>query len=231
MRKQGKAGILAFQLKYGMQYVFYNNLYKLMNMATKHTGPSRPIEKISNTVYRSKNDHTPSSKESLKKIFEELLQDSFNAEEQLIKALLEFTKVTDNEDLEQLFNYHLSELINQSTRLSHVTYRLRIENQGTVCKAMQGLIHEAGEIIKKHPLGISRDAALIIALQKIQHYEIASYGSLIELADVLCLDHIADELERTLYEKKNLNELYLDIAQDINNAAYEGVPTEYELYA
>ncbi|HET6227230.1 MAG TPA: DUF892 family protein [Bacteroidia bacterium] len=231
MKHQGKAGRLAFQLKYGMQYVFYNNLYKLMNMATQHVGPSGSIEKISDSVFRSKNETKKPGKESLKFIFEELLQDMFNAEEQLIKALPELIKATDQEAVEQLFHFHLSQTIKQSQRLDHIANRLGIENQGRVCKAMHGHIEETKEIISRHPLGATRDVVLIIALQKIQHYGIAGYGSLVELADVLCLDLIADELEKTLAEKKNTDNFYSEIAQDVNDAAYEGVPTEFELYA
>lgn len=172
-----------------------------------------------------------SGKESLKKIFEEQLQDTYSAEQQLIKALPEMAKAADNDDLQDAFEMHLKETEKQAKRLEKIFDRLRIEKEGKTCKAMEGLIKEAQEIIKEHGAGSSRDAALIIAAQKVEHYEIASYGSLVELADVLGLDNIADALERTLDEERNTDELLSDIAQDINDEAYQEQESEFEFYS
>jgi ferritin-like metal-binding protein YciE len=236
MKKQGKIGRLAFQLKYRTQYIFFNNLYKFMNMATKNNGSAEPVEKISDSIFRSKtnankNDYKKSGRASLKKIFEELLQDTYDAEQQLINALPEIGKVVDNEDLEVAIEDHLWETKDQATRLEKIFTRLRIEKKGKTCKAMEGLIEEIREISKNHDFGSSRDSAVIIGLQKIEHYEIAAYGSLVELADVLGLDNIADVLEEILEEEKNADELLSEIAQDVNDDAYEGIPSEYEVYA
>jgi ferritin-like metal-binding protein YciE len=199
-------------------------------MATKTSGSAEP-EKISENVFRSKSsEKSKSGKESLKKIFEELLQDTYSAENQLIKALPELAKAADNEELEEAFTTHLKETEKQVQRLEKIFDRLRLEKEGKSCKAMEGLIKESQEIIEEHRAGNSRDAALIIAAQKVEHYEIASYGSLVELADVLGLDNIADVLERTLEEEKNADELLSDIAQAVNDEAYEGSASEYEYY-
>jgi ferritin-like metal-binding protein YciE len=201
-------------------------------MATKTSGSAEPIEKISENVFRSKSSEKgKSGKESLKKIFEELLQDTYSAEKQLIKALPELAKAADNEELEEAFTTHLKETEKQAQRLEKIFDRLRMEKEGKSCKAMEGLIEESREIIEEHSAGTTRDAALIIAAQKVEHYEIASYGSLVELADVLGLNNIADALERTLEEEENTDELLSDLAQDVNDEAYEGRPSEYELYS
>lgn len=204
-------------------------------MATKVGGSAEPNEKISDNVYRSKetsnnSNKGKSGKESLKKIFEELLQDTYSAEKQLLKTLPELAKAVDNDDLQDAIQNHLKETEKQVQRLEKIFNRLGVEKEGKSCKAMEGLIKESQEIIKEHEHGTSRDAALIIASQKVEHYEIAAYGSLVELADVLGLDNIADALERTLEEEKNADELLSDIAQDVNDEAYSAAP-EKEQYA
>ncbi len=201
-------------------------------MATKTTGYTESTEKISDNVYRAKESTNKgkSGKESLKKIFEELLQDTYNAEKQLTKALPELAKAVDNDELQEAYENHLKETEKQVQRLEKIFDRLKIQKEGKPCKAMEGLIKESQEIIKEHEHGASKDAALIIASQKVEHYEIAAYGSLVELADVLGLDNVADVLERTLEEEKNADELLSDIAQDVNDEAY-GQASEVEQYA
>jgi ferritin-like metal-binding protein YciE len=198
-------------------------------MATKTSSSLESTEKVNDSIFKSKSSSSKSGKESLKQIFEELLQDTYSAEKQLIKALPELAKAANNEDLQEAFETHLKETEKQAQRLEKIFDRLRVEKEGkSPCKAMEGLIKESQEIIKEHSTGNSRDAALIIASQKVEHYEIASYGSLVELADVLGLDNIADVLERTLEEEKNTDELLSDIAQDVNDEAYEESPSELE---
>lgn len=201
-------------------------------MATKTTGYSELTEKNSESIFRTKESANKgkSGKESLKKIFEELLLDTYNAETQLTKALPELAKASDNDELQDAFQTHLKETEKQIQRLEKIFNRLQIEKEVKPCKAMEGLIKESQEIIKEHEQGPARDSALIIASQKVEHYEIAAYGSLVELADVLGLDNIADALERTLEEEKNADELLSDIAQDVNDEAYEQKP-EIEQYA
>jgi ferritin-like metal-binding protein YciE len=169
-----------------------------------------------------------SGKESLKKIFEELLQGTYSAEQQLIKALPELAKAAQNEELQDAFKNHLQQTQKHAERIEKIFDRLKISKSTETCKAMEGLIEEGRKIIKEHEDGITRDSALIIAAQKVEHYEIAAYGSLVELADVLQLDKIADLLEKTLEEEKETDELLSDIAQDVNDEAYESNSQEFE---
>lgn len=201
-------------------------------MATKSSSSTELTEKINDTVSKSKNgSKTKSGKESLKGIFEELLQSTYDAEQQLIKALPEMSKAAENEDLQQAFDQHLKETERQAQRLEKIMDRLKIEKEDKPCKAMEGLVKEAQKIIKEHEAGTSRDAALIIAAQKVEHFEIACYGSLVELADVLRIENIADKLEQILEEERNTDELLSGIAQDVNDEAYEESSSEIEMYS
>lgn len=157
---------------------------------------------------------------SLKKIFEECLQDTYDAEKQLVKALPEMAKAAFNEDLQDAFNEHLEQTKRHVERLDKIFQALRIQPGNETCEAMQGLIKEAQETIREHGESDVRDTALIINAQKVEHYEIAAYGSLCELADVLGLNKIADLLDRTLQEEKDADRLLTDIARDVNDEAY-----------
>jgi ferritin-like metal-binding protein YciE len=95
------------------------------------------------------------------------------------------------------------------------------KNESEKCVAMEGLIEETKKIIQEYPRGAVRDAALIIGAQKIEHYEIASYGSLCELCDVLGEERLGDLLGRSLEEEEETDELLSDIAQDVNDEAAE----------
>lgn len=194
-------------------------------MATKTFEPTETLEKSGklNTGTKGK-----SGKESLKKIFEELLRDTYSAEQQLIKALPELAKAAHSEDLQDAFESHLQQTKRQAERLEKIFSRLQIDKNGEKCKAMEGLVEEGQQIIKEHEDGVTRDVALIIAAQKVEHYEIAAYGSLVELADVLGLDNIADVLERTLNEEKETDELLSEIAQDVNDEAYNHNPEAFK---
>jgi ferritin-like metal-binding protein YciE len=207
---------------------FNYSINKIINyiMATKTLESTETTEKSGNKF--NLGAKSKSGKESLKKIFEELLQDTYSAEQQLVKALPELAKAAHNEDLQDAFEKHLQKTKKQAERLEKVFSRLQIDKNGEKCKAMEGLVEEGQKIIKEHGDGVTRDVALIIAAQKVEHYEIAAYGSLVELADVLGLDNIADVLERTLNEEKETDELLSEIAQDVNDEAYEHNPQEYQ---
>src|SRR3954464_33105 len=164
MKKHQEIGALASALNYKMQQFIFINLHRLFKMAAKTNGFTEPIEKINDHVYRSKENANrgKSGKESLKKIFEELLQDTYSAETQLTKALPEIAKASKNEDLQQAFENHLKETEKQIQRIEKIFSRLHVEKEGKSCKAMKGLIEESQEIITKYDRGASRDAALIV---------------------------------------------------------------------
>jgi ferritin-like metal-binding protein YciE len=196
-------------------------------MSTKTQTLAGPQDKINEKAnFATKNQK--SGRESLKRIFEELLQDTYNAEKQIVKALPELARAAYNEQLQDAFENHLEQTKRQVERLEKIFDRLRIDKSNETCEALEGLVKEAKEIMDEHEKGITRDVALIIAAQKVEHYEIAAYGSLVELADVLGLNRTADLLERTLNEEKETDELLSDIAQDVNDEAFEESPAEME---
>jgi ferritin-like metal-binding protein YciE len=196
-------------------------------MSTKTQTLSGPQDKLSEKpTFGTKN--IKSGKETLKKIFEEVLQDTYSAEKQLIKALPDLAKAAYNEQLQDAFEKHFEQTKRQVERLEKIFDRLRIDKNAENCEAMEGLIKEGKQIIEKHEKSVTRDVALIIASQKVEHYEIAAYGSLVELADVLGLNKIADSLERTLNEEKDTDDHLSFIAQDVNDEAYEETTAELE---
>ncbi len=195
-------------------------------MATKTSSfENETLEK--ETDKKSQKNKGQNGKESLKKIFEELLQDTYSAETQIVQALPEMAKAAHSEELQEAFETHLTQTKKQVERLEKIFNRLRIEKKGEKCKAMEGLVEEGQKIIKEHTDSVTRDVALIIAAQKVEHYEIAAYGSLVELADVLNLDKVADILETTLEEEKETDELLSEIAQQVNDEAFEYNSEEY----
>lgn len=148
--------------------------------------------------------------------------DIYNAETQLIDALPEMARAAESEELEDAFNNHLQETQRQVERLEKIFDRLGIEkSEAETCKAMEGLIKENKKVIDEFDRSPVRDSALIIGAQKVEHYEIAAYGSLVELADVLGYEKIADMLDRTLQEEGDTDKNLSAIAQDINDEACE----------
>lgn len=158
---------------------------------------------------------------TLEQLLEEGLQDIYSAEQQLIEALPAMAKAAYEEELEHAFNHHLEQTKKHAQRLEKICSRLNIEPTGKTCKAMEGLVAEAKELISEFNESPVRDSGLIIAAQKVEHYEIASYGSLCELADVLGHKKIVEILDRTLREEEDTDHLLTDIAHDINDEAYE----------
>lgn len=168
---------------------------------------------------------TSSSKEekqtSLKKIFEDGLLDIYSAELQLIKALPDVAKACYTEELEDAIKKHLEQTKKQAERLEKIFDRLGIEVKDKKCEAMKGLIEENEKVLSEFKKSPARDSAIIIGSQKIEHYEIASYGSLVELAEVLGYQKVADMLDRTLQEEGDTDHLLTDLAMDINDEALE----------
>lgn len=152
-------------------------------------------------------------------IFVDCLKDIYSAENQLVKAFPEVIEACYTEDLEDAFRTHLQQTRKQIERLDKVFSRLGIERGEKKCAAMEGLIKEMQEVISNFDESPARDSALIIGAQKIEHYEIASYGSLCELADVLGYHQAADLLERNLQEEGDTDHLLTDIAMDVNDDA------------
>jgi ferritin-like metal-binding protein YciE len=138
----------------------------------------------------------------LEKFFHDQLKDIYYAEQQLLTALEDMKKACTTEELEDAFDEHKKQTERHVKRLERVFTMLDKKPEGKKCEAMDGLIKEGKSIIEETCEGtMTRDAALIIAAQKIEHYEIASYGGLVQLAITLGKNNAADLLDKTLQEE------------------------------
>jgi ferritin-like metal-binding protein YciE len=150
---------------------------------------------------------------TLRETFLEELGSIYDAEKQLLKALPKMAQGAEHEDLRHAFEEHLEQTESQAERLEQVFEVLGEEHQTRSCKAIQELIQEAQQLIKEH----HGDAALICAAQKIEHYEIASYGSLQSWAQMLGEEDAADLLEETLDEERDADERLTETAENVVN--------------
>ncbi len=169
--------------------------------------------------------------QTLHTLLEKGLRDIYSAEKQLVEALPEVIQAVDNEELEDAISTHLEQTRKQVQRLEKAFERLGFSREEEEkCVAMEGLIQENKKIIQEFQRSPVRDAALIIGCQKIEHYEIAVYGSLCELCDVLDEERLGDLLGRTLEEEEETDELLSEIAQEVNDEAAEMHMQEQEEY-
>jgi ferritin-like metal-binding protein YciE len=148
------------------------------------------------------------------------LRDIYHAEKQLVKALPKMAKAAKAAKLRQAFEHHLEETKGQVERLDQVFEQLDVRSSGKRCEAMEGLIEEAKEMIEVIKTPEVLDAALIVGAQKVEHYEIASYGSVCALADALGQGDVRQLLEQTLDEEKAADQKLTQLAiSEINKSA------------
>lgn len=157
----------------------------------------------------------------LQELFIEELRDIYWAEKHLVKALPKMEKATSSEQLAEAFADHLAVTQEQVSRLEQVFELLGEKARGKKCDAMEGLVKEAESVMEDTEDGTStRDVALIIAAQKVEHYEIAAYGGLATLAKTLGKNEVAKLLVQTLDEEKETDELLTQLAENnINQSA------------
>ena len=156
---------------------------------------------------------------NLQKLFLDELADIYGAEKQLIKALPKMAKAATNEDLRAGFEGHLEDTKNHVKRLEYIAGQLDCKLTGHRCKAMEGLIAEGAELISEDAEEHVRDAGLIGAAQRLEHYEIAAYGTARALAKCLGCDDVVDILTDTLEEEKATDEKLTDLAESAVNMA------------
>jgi len=161
------------------------------------------------------------SKESLEKVFEDTLKDIYWAEKHLTKALAKLSKAAYNEELKDAFNTHLEETERQITKLDKCFELLGQKAVAKKCEAMEGLIKEGEQQIEEHDEGHARDAALIGAAQKVEHYEISAYGTLRTMANVLGMTQCAEILEEIKDEEAETDVKLTELAERINHLACE----------
>ncbi len=167
----------------------------------------------------------------LEKFVVDMLKDIYWAEKALVKALPKMEKAATTQELKDAFMEHKDVTEGHVERLEQAFEMMGKKAQGKKCEAMEGLIKESESIIEETEKGsMTRDVALIIAAQKVEHYEIASYGGLVQLTNTMGLTDISELLDQTLQEEKETDELLTSIAEDHINleAEQEGGEEEEE---
>jgi ferritin-like metal-binding protein YciE len=150
--------------------------------------------------------------DSLQDVFAEQLNDLRSAEQQLVAALPEMANAASSDELRQAFEEHLEETRSHVERIDEAITTLGIATSNEECKGMKGLIEEGEEIISAEGDAMAKDAALIAAAQRVEHYEIAAYGTVLALADHLDLDDATDGLGQSLNEEEMADKLLSKIA-------------------
>jgi ferritin-like metal-binding protein YciE len=161
------------------------------------------------------------SAENLKELFVEEVRDIYDAEKQLVKALPKMAKAAESAELRGAFEEHLEITRAHVGRLEEVFKLLGVAARGKTCEGMKGLIEEGQEAMEEME-GTVLDAALIASAQKVEHYEIATYGTLATFAEVLGMEDAKDLLGQTLDEEKEADQKLTEIAGQINPEAEEG---------
>ena len=153
----------------------------------------------------------------LKELFLDELADIYSAEKQLTKALPKMAKAADSDQLREAFESHLAETEQQITRLEEVAENLGEELKNKKCKGMEGLIEEGEDMMKEMKDSSALDAALIASAQKVEHYEIASYGTLCAWAERMGHDEVLQLLKQTMGEEESADERLTEIAESLAN--------------
>jgi ferritin-like metal-binding protein YciE len=159
------------------------------------------------------------SVENLQDLFVHELKDVLDAERQITKALPKMAKGAESEELRAAFEEHLAVTEEQIGRLETIFQSLDKAARGKHCPGMEGLIKEGSEMLKEEDPSPTLDAALIATAQKVEHYEIAAYGTLVEWAKILGMDDAVELLEETLSEEKETDEKLTGIASELNLVA------------
>jgi ferritin-like metal-binding protein YciE len=152
----------------------------------------------------------------LEKVLVDELKDIYNAEQQILQALPKMIKAAESDDLQTAFAEHRKQTEGHVVRLEKVFDLLGQSARTKKCSGMEGLLEEGAELMKEEETGPVLDACLIAAAQKVEHYEIAAYGTVRRYAELLGLDKVADLMEKTLNEEKETDERLSELAEEIN---------------
>ncbi|WP_018345180.1 ferritin-like domain-containing protein [Cytophaga aurantiaca] len=190
-------------------------------MEKKTSNGNGSVKKTAATPKTTKSNQSPSNdsiqESQLQKLFEDELKDIYWAEKALTKAIPKMIKNATSGDLIKALESHLDETQNHVTRLEQVFELIGKNAVAKKCEATAGLILEAGEIMEECDKGAMRDAGIISAAQKVEHYEIATYGTLRQFADTLGLDKVVKLLAATLSEEKAADEKLTEVAENTIN--------------
>jgi ferritin-like metal-binding protein YciE len=155
----------------------------------------------------------------LRQLYVDELKDIYSAETQMLKALPKLAKASSNPELRQGFEEHLRQTSEQVSRLEQIFEALSEKPTGKKCLGMEGLVKEGAEAMRADYEGAVMDAALIGAAQRVEHYEIAAYGTVRAFAEQLGEEEHVSLLEQTLQEEKQTNDQLTQLSEQINSQA------------
>jgi ferritin-like metal-binding protein YciE len=155
--------------------------------------------------------------ETMEDLFLEQVEDLYDAEKRLVKALPKMAEATTSVTLRQAFESHLMETEGHVSRLENIFRTLGQDPKAHTCDAMKGLISEGEDVVSDINQSALRDAGLIAAANRVEHYEIAAYGSARTFADILGLSEAAALLEQTLQEEKKADQKLTQLAENMIN--------------
>jgi ferritin-like metal-binding protein YciE len=159
------------------------------------------------------------SVETMEELLIDELKDLYSAEKQIVSALPKIIKAVSSANLKEGLTNHLEETKGHVTRLERIGEIVGKKMAGKTCAGMKGVLEEGSEVLKDTEEGSVRDAALISACQRVEHYEMAGYGSARDFAKLLDLDDVADLLEQTLEEEKAADKTLTGASKQINSKA------------
>jgi len=162
----------------------------------------------------------------LQKLLEDQVADIYYAEKQILKALPKMAKAATNDELREAFNGHLQETQGQIERLEQVFEALGLPAKGKKCPAIDGILEEGKEIMDEFADDAALDAGLVDTAQKVEHYEIATYGNLVAWATQLGHEDVASMLTETLEEEKGADEKLTEICETVVNIEADGEEEE-----
>ncbi|GAB3949794.1 ferritin-like domain-containing protein [Spirosoma harenae] len=159
---------------------------------------------------------------TMQELMEHTIRDLYSAENQILEALPQLIQQAQDDKLRQALQLHQQQTEQQVQRLEQIAEQMDIDPDGETCMAMQGLVEEAQDLLSQLEEGPVSDAAIIGAAQKVEHYEIASYGTARTLAQQAGQDQVADLLQQTLEEEKQTDEKLTEIAtSQVNQKAVQ----------
>ena len=155
--------------------------------------------------------------ETMQELLIDELKDLYSAEKQIVRALPKLVKAATSPELQDALSTHLEETNGQVTRLEKIGEILGKKMTGKTCVGMKGVLEEGSEVLEDTEKGAVRDAALISACQRVEHYEMAGYGSAREFAKLLGLSDVAALLDETLAEEKNADKKLSGVSKQVNS--------------
>jgi ferritin-like metal-binding protein YciE len=160
-------------------------------------------------------------KDSLQELYIDELRDLYNAETQLVRALPKMAKASSSDQLREAFENHLRETSEHVSRLEEIFEQLEEKPSGKKCRGMEGLVKEGAETMEEEYGDNVMDAAIIGAAQRVEHYEMAGYGTVRAMAELLGRNQDVSLLEQTLEEEKQADKKLTELSRDINPKAAE----------